>query len=74
MNNLSNILTEALNGYEKQQLTHPLFKEAAAGHLSLELLQEFAALQDIDSVLWVPMLALMKDRVNHPKLRDAFSG
>lgn len=37
------------------------------------LLREFAALQYIDSVLWVPMLALMKDRVRNPRLKRALT-
>jgi len=52
-------------------------REAICGHpaggqrLSRSLLCEFALTQWGDSVVWVPMLATMRDRVNNPRLRQA---
>lgn len=39
---------------------HPLFTAAAEGAVPIEILHEFAFHQYSDSILWVPMLSLMK--------------
>lgn len=59
--------------YEELLKTHPLTKVMKQGFVAKQLLQEYASLQYVDSVLWVPMLALMKDRVSHPRLKTALT-
>lgn len=53
--------------------THPLARVFAGAQAPRALVQAFAELQYVDSVLWVPMLALMKDRVAAPRLKRALT-
>ena len=71
MENFQTILQSTLESYEKQLINHPLSLLIKKEGLDLETLREIAGLQYVDSVLWVPMLALMKDRVQNPKLKEA---
>jgi hypothetical protein len=47
---------------------HPLLERARANALPREVLVEFAQLQYADSILWIPMLSLMKARAQSPRL------
>lgn len=71
MKNLVHQMESAVDHYRQALLSHPIRALARSGELSRALTLEFAALQYVDSVLWVPMLALMKDRVRSPMLRQA---
>ncbi len=52
---------------------HPIGQLIREQRLPASVTREFAAIQYIDSVLWVPMLALMKDRATSPRLRRALT-
>lgn len=60
-----------LNLYIDQMRTHPLQTVFTQAGTPRSLVEEFASIQYVDSVLWVPMLAVMKDRAKNPKLYDA---
>jgi hypothetical protein len=47
--------------------SHPLFAAAAAGEVPIDVLHEFAFHQYLDSILWVPMLALMKAKATRSR-------
>lgn len=53
---------QKLDLYRKEFLEHPLFM-AARSDIPTALLKEFAFYQYADSILWVPMLSLMKGKV-----------
>ena len=63
----------ALIHYQEQMQKHGLGKLIAQGRVSANIGLEFMKLQYIDSTLWVPMLAIMKDRVKHPTLKKALT-
>jgi hypothetical protein len=67
------ILTQRLDLYCQMMNTHPLFLLVARGDLPRPIVDEFAWLQYADSILWVPMLALMKERVRNPRLVRALT-
>jgi pyrroloquinoline quinone (PQQ) biosynthesis protein C len=54
-----------------QMRTHPLQTVFRSPTPPRSLVLEFAGIQYVDSVLWVPMLAIMKDRARHPTLVKA---
>jgi hypothetical protein len=60
-----------LDSYIDQMRTHPLQMVFARSDTPRGLIEEFASIQYVDSVLWVPMLAVMKDRVKNTKLYEA---
>src|SRR5689334_18222050 len=61
-----------LEQYRADFAQHPLFAAARAGDLPPSLLREFAFHQYADSILWIPMLALMKSKaVRSARLRRA---
>jgi hypothetical protein len=60
-----------LDTYVEQMRTHPLQSVFVASNTPRKLIEEFAGIQYVDSVLWVPMLAVMKDRVKNPLLYEA---
>ncbi len=61
-----------LDRYCAEFAQHPLFAAARAGQLPSHLLREFAFHQYADSILWIPMLALMKSKaVRSERLRRA---
>ena len=62
---------ELLNQYIEQLKTHPLQSVFILPTTPRSLVEEFAGIQYVDSVLWVPMLAVMKDRVTNKKLYEA---
>ncbi len=64
---------EALGHYQMQMRNHPFRTLIAQGLVSEEIGKEFMKLQYIDSTLWVPMLAIMKDRVRNPVLKKALT-
>lgn len=59
--------------YAKQMEHHPLASVLAVDNPPKGLLIEYAGIQYVDSVLWVPMLAIMKDRVSNPTLKSALT-
>jgi hypothetical protein len=59
--------------YRVQIIGHPLARVFSRGRAPLALLKEFASLQYIDSVMWLPMLALAKDRVRNVRLKYILS-
>lgn len=67
------ILDQRLELYCQMMSTHPLFLLVARGDLPRAIVDEFAWLQYADSILWVPMLALMKERVRNPRLVRALT-
>lgn len=64
---------KALTHYQQQMRDHGLGRLIKQGRTKDETGLEFMKLQYIDSTLWVPMLAIMKDRVNHPVLKKALT-
>jgi hypothetical protein len=60
-----------LDSYTDQMRTHPLQTVFTQPDAPRSLVEEFASIQYVDSVLWVPMLAVMKDRVRNTKLYEA---
>jgi hypothetical protein len=60
-----------LDTFIEQMRTHPLQSVFVALNTPRKLIEEFASIQYVDSVLWVPMLAIMKDRVKNPRLYEA---
>ncbi len=62
-----------LEFYQEQMENHPMKDLIKSGKVSEDIGEEFMKLQYIDSTLWVPMLAIMKDRVNNPKLKKALT-
>lgn len=65
------LLEQRVNFYHDQLENHPIKSLILKDLFSKDLALEFAKLQYIDSVLWVPMLALMKDRVTNKNLHKA---
>jgi hypothetical protein len=63
----------ALVHYQEQMKSHGLGKLTARGVVPEAIGLEFMKLQYVDSTLWVPMLAIMKDRVKHPTLKKALT-
>jgi hypothetical protein len=65
-------ILKMLHSYCAQFAEHPLFLAARDNQIPLPLLHEFAFYQYSDSILWIPMLALMKSKaVRSPRLRRA---
>ncbi len=65
------VVTDLVELYAEQMKTHPLQSVFILPNTPRALVQEFAGIQYVDSVLWVPMLAIMKDRAKNEKLYDA---
>lgn len=63
----------ALGHYQTQMARHGLGRLIEQGLVSEQIGLEFMKLQYVDSTLWVPMLAIMKDRVEHPTLKKALT-
>lgn len=66
-----NEIKTLLDQYIGQMQTHPLHEIFQNPNTPRKLLNEFAGIQYVDSVLWVPMLAIMKDRAKNEKLHKA---
>ena len=64
-------LTRAIDRYNQELESHPIVKLAKEGWLPRPLLQEFTKIQFVDSVLWIPMLSLIKGRIKEPRLLKA---
>jgi len=64
---------QTIEFYGRQMASHPLCGVLHGEHVPKALLLEYAGIQYVDSVLWVPMLALMKDRAKNPRLRKALT-
>jgi pyrroloquinoline quinone (PQQ) biosynthesis protein C len=60
-----------MESYVQQMRTHPLQLVFRDPSVPRQLVLDFAGIQYADSVLWVPMLAIMKDRAQHPTLVQA---
>ena len=64
-------IVDLLERYLEQMKSHPLGEVLRASDVPRSLLVEFAGIQYVDSVLWVPMLAIMKDRAQNERLVSA---
>jgi len=63
---------DLLGNYREQLARHPLMEAARQDGLSTEILLELAFYQYSDSILWIPMLAQMKEMaVRSKRLRAA---
>src|SRR5688572_3344146 len=63
---------DLLQSYRQELARHPLMEAARRGELSTEILLELAFYQYSDSILWIPMLAQMKEMaVRSKRLRTA---
>ena len=63
---------DLLRNYRSELARHPLMEAARQGELSTEILLELAFYQYSDSILWIPMLAQMKEMaVRSKRLRAA---
>jgi pyrroloquinoline quinone (PQQ) biosynthesis protein C len=63
---------DLLENYRSELARHPLLEAARKRELSTEILLELAFHQYSDSILWIPMLALMKEMaVRSHRLRAA---
>lgn len=63
---------DLLTSYRTELAQHPLMEAARRGGLSTEILLELAFYQYSDSILWIPMLAQMKEMaVRSKRLRAA---
>lgn len=61
-----------LMGYYKSQINgHPVITAGRAAELTMFDVRRFAITQFGDCIWWVPMLALIKERVTSPRLRKA---
>lgn len=58
---------QCLEEYKRAIANHPIGRIV----LSRKCLNDFALAQWGDSVIWVPMLALMRDKVSSPRLKQA---
>lgn len=64
-------LDQRLALHEAMLRAHPFLELARNAMLPREILEEFAYLQYVDSILWVPMLSLMKERARSERLTRA---
>ena len=64
-------IANLLAAYRARFLAHPFLEAARKNQIPQPILQEFAFNQYSDSILWVPMLSLMKSRVTAPRLLRA---
>src|SRR5687767_14412774 len=63
---------DLLENYRHELARHPLLEAARRSELSTEILLELAFYQYSDSILWIPMLAQMKEMaVRSKRLRAA---
>lgn len=72
MTSKNKLIASTLEGYIAELQKHPFLQATAHGQIPSEALKEFAFYQYSDSILWVPMLALMKSKaVKSKRLRSA---
>lgn len=64
-------LDREINAYTFKLRNHPIVKYCQQQILPLEILNDFAKVQFVDSVLWIPMLALIKGKIKSPRLLKA---
>jgi hypothetical protein len=64
---------DQLAAYRDRLTEHPLLVAARSDELPESLLHTFAIHQLGDSILWIPMLAHMHDKVRAPRLRRAIA-
>jgi hypothetical protein len=64
-------INKRIEFYEKQLKCHPIANYLNKSSVPEKILNEFAIIQYSDSLLWVPMLSLMKDRVKNVRLKRA---
>lgn len=67
INHINNEILSYTHKFEQ----HPITKLCQARRIPRSVLDDFAKLQFIDSILWVPMLALIKGKVKSPRLAEA---
>ena len=61
-------LEAQVRAYAQQIERHPIARICERGELPLSIAKECARIQYVDSVLWIPMLALIKGKVSSPRL------
>lgn len=67
-------ILDLLEHYRTELARHPLLEAARRSELSTELLLELAVYPYTDSILWIPMLAQMKEQaIRSKRLRDAIA-
>lgn len=72
MNNHTEPIINKLTTYCSEFKAHSFFKAAAENKIPQSILNKFAFYQYSDSILWIPMLALMKEKViKSSRLRKA---
>lgn len=64
-------IDKEIASYAERLKNHPIKSLLVEGSVPRNVLQEFAATQYRECLLWVPMLALMKDHAQHKRLRRA---
>jgi pyrroloquinoline quinone (PQQ) biosynthesis protein C len=64
-------LTDAVARFKEELESHPIAKMAQEGTIPESILREYARIQYVDSVLWIPMLALIKGKTTSPRLMKA---
>jgi pyrroloquinoline quinone (PQQ) biosynthesis protein C len=64
-------LAEEVSRFKEALETHPMARLASEGAIPESILREYARIQYVDSVLWIPMLALIKGKTRSPRLMKA---
>lgn len=64
-------LFETVQFYRLKLEQHPISDLIRAGNLPENILREFSRIQYVDSILWVPMLSLIKGKIKSPRLTRA---
>jgi len=65
------LINDEIKNYIGKLSSHPIVKFCIDKTIPHVVLKDFAKLQFVDSTLWVPMLALIKDKIHSPKLLKA---
>lgn len=62
---------QGVSSYKEKLETHPIRRLCEAAKLPPEILRAFARVQFVDSIMWVPMLSLIKGQISSSALREA---
>lgn len=73
VDDFAKLLDDVIDEYQKQLSGHPIAKLVGDDRVPDSILREFAIFQFVDGVLWIPMLAMMKDRVSNKRLKLALT-
>jgi len=65
------LIDQRVEFYKDQLKRHPIVPLLKKNAVPRSILVDYAAIQYADSLLWVPMLALLKDRVKNERLKQA---